>query len=401
MKGEGYLEANGKALLNIKIPEDIEIDGMLKVQVIIPREEPAIITKAIILDVKQEVQIEFVPETGHIHPGFSTTMYYMAKTGTGVLTEVTANLISRPTVVPVPIVPIATAKSGAKSMYSILILYIIEIICEASTLHQGKGKFQFTPDPKNSYYLEVLFSNGKSQELKLPSDICLSKHRVNFHVDNPIWNHREDLKVTIYSDITDKPLCTRLMFKNKEKEIFGMNTMIKTNPRNVELVSKEVSIRAASVFPYLPNGGVISLTLVVTDPSSKGKGKVKKNQILGERLLFLLPIRIFDIQMNMGTNLPDGAQFSPGDPLQLQFSLHGNRPDINELDKYMNIRVIHSAPFTEVGKEKLPPSFPTAMLLENEILKDNSEREFLYSNDYLQEIYDPQNKFKSSTQLGT
>ncbi len=62
----------------------------------------------------------------------------------------------------------------------------------------------------------------------------------------------------------------------------------------------------------------------------------------------------------------------------------------NGIEGFMNLGVVIDEPFSTIQKVKLPPSLPTMVLLENEVLKRNKEMELYHSREYIDYLFNPE-----------
>ena len=67
------------------------------------------------------------------------------------------------------------------------------------------------------------------------------------------------------------------------------------------------------------------------------------------------------------------------------------------INGFVNVRATDKKPFLELEKKKLPPSLPTMILLENEVLKNNPECELYDSNQYIDYYFDKTTKPEKTT----
>ena len=54
---------------------------------------------------------------------------------------------------------------------------------------------------------------------------------------------------------------------------------------------------------------------------------------------------------------------------------------------FVNVSVVDSGVFTEIGKKKLPPRLPTMLFLEDEVFKPNPQQELYFPDEYIQLLF--------------
>ena len=112
--------------------------------------------------------------------------------------------------------------------------------------------------------------------------------------------------------------------------------------------------------------------------------------ILSERLIFMEPLAKVRVDIrNIGGDIYKqncNYKYSPGERVQL--SIQGDAQGVTtEQEIYYNVRVIDSSVLTQLGKKKLLPTLSTMILLEDEVIKNNSQQELYFPHQYIAPLF--------------
>ena len=355
-KSEEGIKINekGESFFNIVIPEDITENGAMKVQLSEEGEEPVTILQPITLLLETKICVEIIPESGFIVAEVPNTIYFYATDKNGESTEFEGKLFmaSHPQ---------------------------IAVIEEVKTLHRGKGKFEFIPKAQEIYYIRIYFRNGGRQDVNIPP--CDPNRKIILSMRHCVFSTLEEFKsnpweLNIYSRET-KLENVRIELRIKENIIYWKNIEILEGKNRVRMEDLD------GLNEKYPRGGICILTLIA--PQEDGG-----ENILGERLIYIHPRNTLniDITYNKGER-----KYSPGDRVKLDIAVSsaitGTGGKGPPEDIYMNVSVIHSGVFTQLGNKLLPPHLPTMLLLEDEVLKDNQYSQLYFAHQYLQPLFIP------------
>jgi len=116
-----------------------------------------------------KVDVEFYPESGQLVAGLPCVLYVQAWTPWGDPADISAELISTSDA------SLSYLGAGVELPEPEEVEYDswkFQYVAEFSTVHEGRGKVQFTPDTNKRYYLRVLKPSGVAKLIPLPKDAC-------------------------------------------------------------------------------------------------------------------------------------------------------------------------------------------------------------------------------------
>ena len=370
------------------IPESAKENGSLNIEVKVENEPISATSKQILINKEHKIFLEFIPETGKIRYNLPNTVYFYAKDIHDTPTEFRGKVVEE-------IKPIRK-REGTSTEYT---KHTINILQSIESMHFGKGKFHFQPMQGNTYYVKVEYNNGTYENIPIP--ICTDTQNMQFVISNPIWDALDPLTIRIWS----------LQKEYIYIYIFLKDVILYTQKVEVGKGVSLQSIMSAKVFKYLPNGGVLSILLANTEtdfhqpppPMNYGylqntSAQVRRlESIVGERLIFLKPLCKYNMHLVNSRNI-----YTVGGDVEFGVKVEGEFPQLNTLNgMYASVKVTDSGVLTQVGKQRSPPMLSTSLLLEGEVLKDNSEGEFYYSADYLHRFFEHDSFDVSPNALGT
>ena len=69
-------------------------------------------------------------------------------------------------------------------------------------------------------------------------------------------------------------------------------------------------------------------------------------------------------------------------------------------DVYVNMSVVDSGVFTQLGRKKLPPRLHTMLILEYEVMKANSQHELYFPDEYIQKLFEGEENIPEKVAIG-
>ncbi len=255
----------------------------------------------------QTVDLQVYPEGGDLIAGFKNRVYVQAHQPNGKPADLEGKLM---------------CKQGAQA----------ECVANFKTEHEGRGRFEFTPEADKDYYLTVSAPAGIKTNYPLPK---IKASGAVIHSDADVF--KKNQPVTVKVGCTDK------------------NFVVTLAKREVEVASDKVkrattaSMQTAS-FDVPPN---IDGVLTVTVWSEKGAP-------LAERLIFREPAKPLNI-----TITPDKKAYIPGGKAKL--TVKATNADGKPVSTMVGLTVTDDSVLELVEKREKAPRLPVMLFLEPEV----------------------------------
>jgi uncharacterized protein YfaS (alpha-2-macroglobulin family) len=330
-RAEGGIPQGAKVTVNARV-DGVEIDGgtgvvneegLCTVSFDLPREIPrgegtlslviadggvvesAAKTIPILL---QTVDLQVYPEGGDLVAGFKNRVYLQAHQPNGKPADLAGKLMCK-------------EMAGAS------------VVADFKTEHEGRGRFEFTPEADRNYYLIVSSPSGIKTQYPLPQ--AKSAGAV-IHSDADVFKKNKTVSVKVG--------CTERSYR------------VTLSKREVEVASDRVSSggRGANLhstqFDVPPN---IDGVLTVTVWDDKGTP-------LAERLVFREPAHPLNI-----TITPDKKAYIPGDNTELK--IKATDADGKPVSTVVGITVTDDSVLEMVEKREKAPRLPVMVFLEPEV----------------------------------
>ena len=242
---------------NFEITKDFRDSGAIKVVLNEQGVLPVITLQPVSLLPETKIIVEIIPESGFIVGKVPNIIYFNATDLNKEITEFIGKLF---------------AISDPENL----------ILDEIKTLHRGKGKFEFTPNPHEIYYIRVYFRNGPTQDINLPK--CDSQKVILMSTPNSIFQS------TKYNNIKYQPF--ELIIFNGSEEKTPSNLNIRLRMKENLIFEKGISVSAGrniftpetlGIIGQLSIEGIAILTLI------------SGSKVLGERLIYIHPGNILKV----------------------------------------------------------------------------------------------------------
>ncbi|MBI2811246.1 MAG: hypothetical protein HYX67_10520 [Candidatus Melainabacteria bacterium] len=304
--GTGTVDDKGLCTVSFDLPRQIERgEGTLSLVIadggVV---ETAAKTIPILL---QTVDLQVYPEGGDLIAGFKNRVYVQAHQPNGKPADLEGKLM---------------CKQGAQT----------DCVANFKTEHEGRGRFEFTPEADKDYYLTVSAPAGIKTKYPLPK---IKASGAVIHSDADVF--KKNQAVTVKVGCTEK------------------NFLVTLAKREVEVASDKIkrattaSMQTAS-FDVPPN---IDGVLTVTVWSEKGSP-------LAERLIFREPANPLNI-----TITPDKKAYIPGGKAKL--TVKATNADGKPVSTMVGLTVTDDSVLELVEKREKAPRLPVMLFLEPEV----------------------------------
>lgn len=305
----GKVDANGLCTVSFDLPHEIPRgEGTLALVI----EDGGVVETAskTIPIVLQTVDLQMYPEGGDLVAGFSNRVYIQANQPNGKPADLSGKIMT---------------KDGARA------------VADFKTEHEGRGRFEFTPDANTEYYLSISQPAGIKTKFPLPQVQTVG---ATIHSDGEIFKKNEPVKVKIGS--TEKRYSVTL--SKREVELSSCE---------VDL-SKRSDVAAGDLLPVafdVPSDVDGVLTVTVWN---------EKNVPIAERLVFresANPLKI--------TITPDKKNYVPGDSAKVivKATDSAGKP----VSAVVGLTVTDDTVLEMVEKREQAPQLPVMLFLEPEV----------------------------------
>ena len=307
-----YIDGAGLGRASFKLPEAIERgEGTLAFII----EDGGLVetaTKTIPI-LLNNMEINFYPESGELVAGLPTRVYVQARRPDGKPADITGQVVR--------------VDSTGQALDA-------KALAELSTLHEGRGWAEFTPQANEVYALRLIKPAGADKLYSLPpvrsSGAVIRPERPVFAFDQPV-------KLTVQSTPDSRAAYVTLYHREKQVAL-------------AELTPGENRLSLAP--------GEAEGVLMATAWDKSG-------QPLAERLIFRAPKFAVKINLTPETVTPGGSPV-PGGKMRLKVET----TDINgqPVEAVVGLAVTDDSLLEMVETRDQAPSLPVMVLLENEVL---------------------------------
>lgn len=287
----------------------------------------------------QTVDLKMYPEGGDLIAGFKNRVYLQANQPNGKPADLTGKLMWK-----------KASETG--------------FVTDFRTAHEGRGRFEFTPEGDKEYYLTIAEPTGIKTTYPLPN---VQFKGAVISADCDVYKH--DQPITVQVGCTDKTC--RVTLKKREIEVSSDVTLTtKKNSKNIRELQK-VSFNTS------PNvDGVLVVT--VWD---------ENNFPLAERLIFREPSKALNVSIT-----PNKPTFTPGDTAKL--TVKTTDQDGKPVSSVVGLTITDDTVLELVEKREKAPRLPVMVFLEPEV------KDFADANVYL-DATNPKAPMMTDLLLGT
>ncbi len=311
VKGAGTtVDANGLCSVSLDLPREIPRgDGTLAL-VIEDGGTVETASKSIPI-LLQTVDLQIFPEGGDLVAGYKNRVYIQAKQTNGKPADLVGKLISEDD----------------------------NSVTEFKTEHEGRGRFEFTPEPDKNYYLTVSQPAGIKKHFKLPA---VKPEGAVVSSDKMVFDKADPISVRV--GCSERSYRVTLAQREVEIAAFKVNN---EDQRKSSL--KRIQFDVPSNID-----GVLAVT-VWND----------QNIPLAERLVFKKPAHPLNISIK-----PDKKNYVPGDKTKL--TVKATDESGKPVSAVVGITVTDNSVLEMVEKREQAPRLPVMVFLEPEVedLKD-------------------------------
>ena len=307
---DAIVDAIGHCSVSFNLPSELK-DGEGALSLVIQDGGVVETASKTIPILMQKVDLQIYPEGGDFVAGFNNRVYIHAKQPNGKPADLKCNLM------------VKNLSGGASQVESF------------QTEHEGRGRFQFTPEAKKEYFLSIIQPSGIKKTYPLP--VIKSKGAI-IRSSKDIFNKDEPIAVDIG--------CSESAFKVTvaKHEIEEVSRIIKNAS-----ASKQNGLR--TVLLDVPDD--VDGVLTVTVWNAKGAP-------LAERLVFRQPSR--KINVNVTAERED---YTPGDyaKLRIKSTDEGGKP----VSAIVGLTVTDESTLELIDKREQAPHLPVMVYLEPEV----------------------------------
>ncbi|HEY9732395.1 MAG TPA: MG2 domain-containing protein [Drouetiella sp.] len=305
--GTGVVNAEGLCTVSFDLPREISRgEGTLSLVIadggVV---ESAAKTIPILL---QTVDLQVYPEGGDLIAGFKNRVYLQAHQPNGKPADLTGKLMCK--------------QSGGSA-----------VVAEFKTEHEGRGRFEFTPEADKDYFLVVSAPAGIKTEYPLPK---IKSTGAVIHSDEDVFKKNRPVSVRVG--------CT------------AKNYRVTLSKREVEVASDKVSASGKSSTLHSTQFDVPAnvdgvLTVTVWDETGAP---------LAERLVFREPAHPLNIKITS-----DKKTYIPGDNTEIK--VKATDADGKPVSTVVGITVTDDSVLEMVEKREKAPRLPVMVFLEPEV----------------------------------
>ncbi|MBA3995447.1 MAG: A-macroglobulin complement component [Cyanobacteria bacterium DS2.3.42] len=314
--GTSTVDSKGLCRVTFSLPQKIEKgDGTLALVI----EDGAVVETAskTIPIVLQSVDLQMFPEGGELVAGFKNRVYVQALLPNGKPADLMANVVS------------AGPKQKAQALFR--------------TEHEGRGRFEFTPEANKQYYLKILKPSGIKKTYALPK---VKTSGAIIHSENDIIKNGQPIKLQIGAASS-----CRVTVSKRDKELSSrIVSFTKNSHKNRLLVPVALSI---------PSDVDGVLTVTVWDEFDKP---------LAERLVFHEPVKPLNISVHA-----DKKSYVPGDNAKI--SIRTTDSTGRPVAAVVGVTVTDDSVLQMIEKRDQAPRLPVMVFLEPEV-KDLADAQF-------------------------
>ncbi len=304
--GVGKVDAKGLCSVSFDLPHEIlRGEGTLALVI----EDGGVVETAskTIPILLQTVDLKMFPEGGDLIAGYKNRVYIQANQPNGKPADLVGKLMS---------------KKASQT----------EAITDFRTEHEGRGRFEFTPEANREYFLSIVEPAGIKTIYPLPK---AKSEGALIHSDKDIF--KKDQPVSVQVGCTDK------------------HCQVTLAKREVQVASRNVNVdrkgRLSPVSFDVPSDVDGVLTVTVWD---------KNGVPLAERLLFREPSKPLNISITLGQK-----SYVPGDIAKL--TIKATDGDGKPISTVVGVTVSDDSVLEMVEKREQAPHLPVMVFLEPEV----------------------------------
>ena len=201
-----------------------------------------------------------------------------------------------------------------------------------ATVHEGRGRFTFTPKYGNKYSLKILSPSGINRTFPIEHEV--NEDGVSLHSEKDVYAANERIEIGLISSKSENYLVT--LSKREKREDSIAVAVAKQTEKRVSLDAKESS-------------GVLVVT--VWD---------EQQRPIAERLVFRKPSAVVNVAIE-----PDTTEYVPGGTAKITFTSTDN--DGNPVSAQIGVTVTDDSVLEMIDKREQAPRLPAMVLLENEV----------------------------------
>lgn len=301
------VDGSGLCSVSFNLPNDISRgEGTLNMVI----EDGGVVEAAskTIPIILQTVDLKMYPEGGDLIAGYRNRVYLQAKQPNGKPADLKGKIVSYP-----------------ESEF--------DPITEFKTEHEGRGRFEFTPEKDKDYYLVVSEPAGIKKRFKLPD---VKSHGAVIRAEKEIFG--KDRPVSVQVGCTEKTY--RVSLAKREVEIAAFVVKQDVNPGELKRVSFDVPSSVDGV-----------LTVTVTNPDDTP---------LAERLVFRQQASPLNISITS-----DKTTHIPGDKTKL--TIKTTNADGKPVPAMVGLTVTDDSVLELIEKREQAPHLPVMVFLEPEV----------------------------------
>jgi uncharacterized protein YfaS (alpha-2-macroglobulin family) len=307
---DAIVDASGRCSVDFNLPSELK-DGEGALSLVIQDGGVVETASKTIPILMQKVDLQIYPEGGDLIAGFKNRVYIQAKQPNGKPADLKCNLM------------VKNASGEASQVESF------------QTEHEGRGRFQFTPEEKKEYFLSIVQPSGMKRTYPLPA--IKSKGAI-IRSSKDIFNKDEPIAVDIG--------CSESAFK------------VTVTKHEIEEVSRTVKNGSASkqktlstVLLDVPKD--VDGVLTITVWNAKGAP-------LAERLVFRQPSRKINVSVS-----PEREDYTPGDYAKLR--IKSTDEDGKPVSAMVGLTVTDESTLELIDKREQAPHLPVMVYLEPEV----------------------------------
>ena len=246
-------------------------------------------------------------------------------------------------------------------------------LTNVTSIHHGRGSFEIYITKNAKYFIELV--KGRSIKELVEIKLEPSPQGIIFRVQNPVFEDGEDLIINVIGHTLFWKDFILSIFINKYDSIYSRRFTHTNSTTKLIIPSK--------ILKDFQNW-VYSLEIVHQFDNYYCNNFRHKNELSSfdigsplflNRLIFKLPAK--DINLSV-SDIFEVNSIPKKDGYTLSFPMKPK--DKNAM--LVISRVFEMSSLNEVGEMKVPPSLKSSLLLEDEILKNNTEKEFYFSSEY-------------------
>jgi len=317
MKPELPLGPSGGAVLSFAVPDD-SVSGTLSLTIEDGGVVEAITKTVPVISNNSPATVKLFPESGtDIAEGVLSRVYFEATNTWGDPVDVAGNVVS-----------VGNSKSVARF----------------KTAHEGRGVFEFTPEPNTLYKLVFSQPSGLAPIELRPA----SRSTVTLRALKEVFDAKDNVAVTMTIPPLGEP--TRLIVGLFQRERMLSAKTLAFEPSQSPQVHK---------LELTAGPGVSGVLRVTVFDGNKGEN----GQPLAERLIFRKPASTLRLKVT-----PDATRYNPGAPVKLLIRAEDAATG-KPVKAYLGVSVTDASVLDMIDPRHRQPRLPAMALLEHEVMR--------------------------------